>query len=255
MAASDDRDDAILEHVRRYHLTTTEVLHRKFFPESDPAAVRKVVARLVRERRLHAFDLFDNRKYYVLTPREAVARGEHRCLGLGFNFQGLVNVYAVLCFCQAQGVDAYTAKEFRSKFSDLYVHGMRSGNFFRERRPEQNRLGFILVDYGKNPKKIVRKVSDILTRCHKHLIFDQMIHRGLFLMAVLTSSEPKRQLIRKALEEGLKTTTEIRVELVPELQDILVNRGKIPRRPRGTARAKTPSGEPLDNIPEPPEGT
>jgi hypothetical protein len=74
MSPPNDRDEAILEHVRRYHLTTAEVLKRHFFAETNDAAVRKVVSRLIHERRLRAFNLFDNRKYYVLTPREAVAR-------------------------------------------------------------------------------------------------------------------------------------------------------------------------------------
>jgi hypothetical protein len=73
-----ERDAAILEHLRRYHLTTPEILHRLFFPGVGLNAVRKVTSRLIRERRISPARLFEQRKYFVLTPREAERLGEHR---------------------------------------------------------------------------------------------------------------------------------------------------------------------------------
>lgn len=65
-----ERDAAILEHLRRYHLTTPEILHRLFFPGVGLNAVRKVTARLIDEKRMMSARLFEQRKYFVLTPRE-----------------------------------------------------------------------------------------------------------------------------------------------------------------------------------------
>jgi hypothetical protein len=53
-----ERDAAILEHLRRYHLTTPEILHRLFFPGVGLNAVRKVTGRLCRERRIRPCWLF-----------------------------------------------------------------------------------------------------------------------------------------------------------------------------------------------------
>ena len=97
-----ERDAAILEHLRRYHLTTPEILHRLFFPGVGLNAVRKVTSRLSRERRISPARLFEQRKYFVLTPREAERLGEHRSIGRKFEYQGLVNAYGILSFCAAK---------------------------------------------------------------------------------------------------------------------------------------------------------
>lgn len=227
MSPPNDRDEAILEHVRRYHLTTAEVLKRHFFAETNDAAVRKVVSRLIHERRLRAFNLFDNRKYYVLTPREAVARGEHRCIALEFNYQGFVNAYAVLCFCMSQGVEIFTAKEFEEKFPDLHIRGVRSRNYFIDRAGENNRLGFIHVDYGSNPERIAKKVQRIISRGYTLPAFTRLIQRRRFIVAVLTPSEKKRAQIMAAIEADPPQFVEVRVAAVPELRDVLLNRKKI----------------------------
>ena len=164
MSPVNDRDEAILEHVRRYHLTTAEVLKTHFFPETNEAAVRKVVSRLVHERRLRSLALFENRRYYVLTAREAVSRGEHRCIAQEFNYQGFVNAYAVLCFCMSQGSPIFTAKEFEEQFPELVIRGVRSRNYFIDREGETGRLGFIHVDYGSHQDRIAKKVKRIISR-------------------------------------------------------------------------------------------
>ena len=227
MTTPNDRDEAILDHIRRYHLSTTEALRRKFFPETSEAAVRQVVARLIQERKVRSFDLFDNRKYYVLTPREAVARGEHRCISLAFNYQGFVNAYAVLWFCVAHGVDIFTAKEFETQFPDLLIRGVRTRNYYVERSETENRLGFILVDYGASPETLAGKVRRIIARGYTLPAFTRLIQRGRFVVAILTPNAEKKTLIRTLIEADPPTFAKIRIEVVPELQDVLVNRSKI----------------------------
>ncbi len=233
MSTLGDRDDAILKHLQRYHLTTSDVLRRKFFPDTNDAAVRKVIARLIRERRMRGFDLFDNRKYYVLTAREAVARNEHRSISREFNYQGFVNAYAVLCFCAAHGVDIYTPNEFEADFPDLIMRGVGSRNYYVERSEEPNRLAFILVDYGTNPERIAKKVGHIIARGYTLPPFTRLIQRGRFVITVLTADEDKRSFIRAAIEADPAQFVKVRLEVVPELRDILVNRGRIrPAAPR-----------------------
>lgn len=126
-----ERDDAILEHLRRYHLTTPEVLHRLFFDGVSPNAVTKVTSRLTREGRIsRPLRLFGQRTYFVLTPREAVRLGEHRAIARKFAYQGLVNAYGVLSFCAENGVQKFTPREFAAKFPELVIPGVRSGNYY-----------------------------------------------------------------------------------------------------------------------------
>lgn len=232
------RDEAILDHVRRYHLTTSDVLKRAFFPETNDAAVRKVVSRLTRERRLRPISLFDNRKYYVLTAREAVARGEHRCIAQEFNYQGFVNAYGVLCFCMREGVEIFTVKEFEEKFPDLLLRGVRTRNYFIDRRGETNRLGFIHVDYGTNPERIARKVQRIIARGYTLPMFTKLIQGGRFVVAVLTSSVEKKTEIAQALAASPSPCAGIHLAVVPELRDVLLNRATLSH-----SRHRVPTGE------------
>ena len=227
MATPNDRDEAILDHIRRYHLSTTETLRRKFFPEANEATVRQVVARLIREQKIRSFDLFDNRKYYVLTAREAVARKEHRSISRPFNYQGFVRAYAVLWFCVAHGVEIFTPREFEAQFPDLLMRGVQSRNYYVEPSESGNRLGFILVDYGTSPETLQRKLRHIIARGYSLPSFTRLIQRGKFVVAILTANEEKKALIRKQIEADPPTFAKIRIEAIPELQDILVNRSKI----------------------------
>jgi hypothetical protein len=246
---ADDRDEAILEHLRRYHLTTNEVLRQRFFPETNDAAVRKVVSRLIRVQKLLACRLFDNRKYYVLTPREAVARGEHRCIAQPFNYQGLVNAYAVLWFCTQQNAEIFTAQEFETKFPDLLIRGVRTRNYYLDRSEEPNRLAFILVDYGTKPEEIAKKIHRIISRGYTLAAFARLIQRGRFLIAILTPGEEKKSLIRAAIEANPPNLVKIRIDVVRELADILINRMKIrptSRKP-GKHKNSPPRSEQLTN--------
>jgi hypothetical protein len=237
-ATAEGRDEAILEHLTRYHLTTNEVLGRRFFPGTNDAAVRKVVSRLIREQKLRSCRLFDNRTYYVLTPREAVARGEHRCIAQPFNYQGFVNAYGVLWFCTEQQVEIFTAKEFETKFPDLLIRGVQTRNYYLDPSDESNRLGFIVVDYGTNPEKVARKIHHITSRGYTLPAFARLIQRERFLIAVLTPNEKKKALIRTAIEADPPQFVKIRIEVVEQLQDILVNRLKIrptSKRPKDQA--------------------
>ena len=257
MTTPNDRDEAILEHIRRYHLSTAEALRRKFFADTNKAALRQVVARLVMERKIRSFDLFEHRKYYVLTAREAVARGEHRSISRPFNYQGFVNAYAVLWFCVAQRAEIFTAREFETQFPELVVRGVRSRNYYVERGEAQNRLGFILVDYGTSPETLARKIHRIIARGYTLPAFTRLIHGGRFVVAVLTPSEQKQTLIRTAVEADPPRFAKIRLAVVPELQDILVNRSKFPPcfREQDPGTTATPPDGHADACPDEQEGT
>lgn len=225
-----ERDDAILEHLRRYHLTTPEVLHRLFFPGVGLNAVRKVTSRLIRERRIRRVPLFEQRIYFLLTHREAVRLGEHRCIAEPFEYQGIVNALAILCFCAANGVQKFTPKEFAEKFPDLVLPGVRSSNYYRE--PEQTpeglkqRLAFIHVDYGISPNALLKKVRKIPSRAYTLPAFAKLIQRGFFIVTVLTPTEAKAAEIRAVLSLEPPSPVRFRIQVVPELAELLTHRGK-----------------------------
>ena len=240
-SSENGRDAAILEHLRRYHLTTPEVLHRLFFQGAGLNAVRKVTSRLIRERRISPAQLYEQRKYFVLTPREAERLGEHRSIGRKFEYQGLVNAYGLLSFCVAAGVSKFTVKEFATTFPELVIPGVRSGNYYLE--PEQtpeglkNRLAFIHVDYGTTPETIVKKVRKIISRGYTLATFSRLIQTGNFIVSVVAPTEAKAEEIKAALATEPPGPVRFRITAVPDLGELLMRRGRLKanRRRRGAA--------------------
>lgn len=243
-----ERDAAILEHLRRYHLTTPEILHRFFFEGAGLNAVRKVTSRLIRERRISPAVLYEQRKYFVLTPREAERLGEHRSIGRKFEYQGLVNAYGLLSFCVAAGVSKFTPKEFAAAFPDFVIPGVRSGNYYVEPEitPEgrKNRLAFIHVDYGTTPETIVKKVRKIISRGFTLPAFSRLILSGNFIVTVVCPTEAKAEEIKTALATEPPSPVRFRITAVPDLGELLMRRGRLKanrRRRETTDEAQRPA--------------
>ena len=241
-----DRDDAILEHLRRFHLTTAEVLHRLFFPGSKLNAVRKVTARLAREKKIRAWQLFEQRKYFTLSPGQAARMGEDRSIGTPFQHQGLVNAYGVLHFAIETGTQPFTKKEFEEKFPELVIRGVIARNYYIDREPTdgyepadgheptqagvKNRLGFILVDYGTSPLTIRKKVHHVAARAYTLPAFAKLIQGDHFVIGIATPSPAKAGLIRAVLEDDGPGNVRYRIVPCSELGELLLHRGRRPAR-------------------------
>jgi hypothetical protein len=240
-----ERDAAILEHLRRYHLTTPEILHRLFFPGVGLNAVRKVTGRLSRERRIRPCRLFDQRKYFILTPREAVRLGEHRSIARPFEYQGLVNAFGVLSYCVQTGTKKFTPKEFQEKFPELVIPGVRLGNYYIDVEESsdgrKSRLGFMLVDYGTSELTILKKLRKIAARGFTLPAFTGLIQKGNFVNAVIAPTATKAESIKAALLAEPPGFIRYRVEVVPDLGELLVHRGRLrDRKPARDDQAEEP---------------
>jgi len=225
-----ERDDAILEHLRRFHLTTAEVLHRLFFPDSQLNAVRKVTARLVREKKIRPCPLFEQRKYFVLTPGQAARMGEDRSIGTPFQTQGLVNAYGVLHFAIETGTQPFTKKEFEEKFPELVIRGVIARNYYIDTEPTDAapkvRLGFVIVDYGTSPLTIRKKVHKVTARAYTLPRFARLIQNDGFVVAIVAPFETKAEHIKAVLADEGPGFVRYRVVSSPELGELLLHRGR-----------------------------
>jgi hypothetical protein len=97
------RDHDIFDHVRRYRLTTRDVLHRLFFPEVKPNAVTKVTSRLCDSGFLNRFDLYESRDYFVLGAEAARLLGVPQKRTEGLGVQALPIEFATLLYCTGAG--------------------------------------------------------------------------------------------------------------------------------------------------------
>jgi hypothetical protein len=240
------RDAAILEHIRRYHLTTPEILHRLFFPGVKINAVRQVIKRLFRQKRIHRATLYERRKYYLLTRRQAVRMGEDRRIGEKFEYQGLVNAFAILSFCAESGVTKFTPKEFAAAFPGCVIRGVRGANYYLDpydtTEGRKHRLGFIHVDYGISTKTLIqRKIRPILSRPFTKPDFTQLVQDGNFVVCILTPTAEKAEEIRVALTAERTGYARFRIVVVPDLAELLTRRGKFKKNrpiPTGKERGK-----------------
>jgi hypothetical protein len=175
--------------------------------------------------------LFDQRKYFILTPREAVRLGEHRSVARKFEYQGLVNAYGVLSYCVQTGTKKFTPKEFREQFPELVIPGVRLANYYIdiEETPEgrKSRLGFMLVDYGTSEQTILKKLRKIAARGFTLPEFTRLIQRGNFVNAIIVPTVAKAEAIKAALLNEAPGFIRYRVEAVEELGELLVHRGRL----------------------------
>ena len=223
MTEPNSRDELILEHVRRYHLTTDEILASLFFENASVRAARKVTTRLKQEGKLNRFRFFEGRVLCQLTPRAAEALGEHRSISRKFHYQGLVNAYGVLLFCANFGVDKFTAREFMDKFPDLHRRGTRASNYYVDNADGEKRLGFIQIDSGGDAKNLVKKIRKIIARAYGVPNFAKLIQGGKFMVAVVAPSAGKKALIERALGDEPTSPVKYRVVAIDELGHLLVN--------------------------------
>lgn len=226
-----ERDDAILEHLRRFHLTTAEVLHRLFFPGVGLNAVRKVTGRLGREKKIRPCRLFEQRKYFTLTPAQAARMGEDRSIGKPFEYQGLVNAYGVLLFSVANESQPFTKKEFEEQFPELVIRGVGARNYYIDREEtdegRKSRLGFMVVDYGASVLTIRKKVRKVTARAYTLPKFASLIQRGSFVVAIVAPTEAKAEDIKATLADEGPGYTRFRVVTCPELGELLLHRGQL----------------------------
>jgi len=232
-----ERDEAILEHLRRFHLTTPEILHRLFFPDAGLNAVRKVTGRLVRERKIRPCPLYEQRKYFVLTPGQAARMGEDRRIGQPYEEQGLVNAYGILLFCIEQGTHPFSKAEFEEKFPELVIRGVGARNYYVDREEtaegRKTRLGFIVVDYGTSPETIRKKVHKVAARAHTRPEFSTLIHKGGFVIAVVAPTDTKAEDIKAALAaDGPGGKVLYRIVASPELGEYLLHKGRLRKNER-----------------------
>jgi hypothetical protein len=215
-------DEAILAHVRRFRMTTQEVVHRLFYPGRDPDVVKSSLRRLRDGGHLASATLYQQRRYYHLTPRAArVLFGEKDKVARPFGEQALPRAYGILAFCclREPTRTKYTTAEFEKTFPQLVAPGLPSSWYYRDEDGTHNRLGFIQVDHGAHHRRIVSKCHAVIRRRMEFDTWRTLITADRFVIAIVTARQRKADRIQETLREELQTV-KFRIELVPELVNL-----------------------------------
>ena len=220
-----ERDEDILEHVRRYRLSTPEVLHRLFFDDSERNAVTKVTTRLTELKFLENHPLFGANRYFTLGSLGARAMGRTQKNVGPLGPQALYRDFGALeFFCRANPPRTnFTVSELARdpKFAPLLARKIDSSHYYLDVEDGVNRLGYLWVEGGGPIEHIVRKVQQKIIDPRMSVpILANYIQTRRFVVAVVTCTEAKRALIADALRQ-IATPAHFRIEVVPDLIQLL----------------------------------
>jgi hypothetical protein len=220
-----ERDEEILRHVRRYRLSTPDVLHRLFFDDSQINAVTKVTTRLTELEFLQNHHLFGTNRYFTLGRRGA------RAMGLAQKNIGplgplaLYRDFGALGFFCAENTqrEKLTVSELARdpQFAPLLARKIDNSHYYWDDAEDQTRLGYLWVEGGGPIEHIVRKVQQHIIAPRKSVpVLASYIQTGGFVVAIVTCTETKRRQIADALKQ-VTTPAFFRIEVVPDLIHLL----------------------------------
>jgi hypothetical protein len=218
-----DRDYEILAHVRRYRLTTPEVLHRLFFDDSDRNAVTKVTSRLCLHDFLQSHPLYAGFTYFSLGRRGAKVVGLSPTKAGPLGPQAKYREYGTLAFCCLQPTprERMLAADFLKQHPDCGYERHDVGHYYADYHESQARLGYIWVEGAGDVHHILHKVQhEIIEERRAVPSLRSVIDEGRFVVAVVTLHEDKKADIIRELGRQ-RTPVSFRVVVVPELRHLL----------------------------------
>lgn len=219
-----DRDRSILDHLKRYRITTNEVLETRFFGGDGHDALKTVRRRLVGAF-LQARPLgIGRRRYYQLTPRAARMFGEPEEVAAPLGTQALPRAYAVLVFCCLSGKrrERLHRDELREEYPELAGSSLAThSDLYIDEWGGKPRLARILVDYGGETAALVRKCHRFLAESRDRIAgFSNMLRQDAFTVTILTGEETKKQSIIDALTRK-PLDARVRIEVIGDLTTLL----------------------------------
>lgn len=215
-----ERDVEILGHIRRFRMTTSDVLHRLFFKGNEIDAVKSWVRRLRDADYLQTADLITPRKYLYLRPK-AVRKlyGESGKMAKALGVFALARQFGILSFC-CLGETAHrklTVFEFKDMFPSLADNSLPKDFYYVDKSGATQRLGFIYVDHGCANERIYQRYRHIVAQRYRIAAWRQeVIEPDRFTVAIVTAKPEKKKRIEEVFAER-KPMVPYCVEAVPDL--------------------------------------
>lgn len=216
-----EREQAIIDHVARYRLSTDEVLHELFFAGAQSVkTVQKAAARLVAAGWLDKFQAVGRRNIYVLGSNFESLR-PRRGSSASFSEQTLPETLAILYFCVRHRHRRLTVPEIRSVDSRLCETGLRNAAYYVAKREKTLGLSLLFVDRDSPVRRITWKIRRLVGQRNKRDGFRQWILDRRFSVTILTAFAEKQQQLVQAFPPTAQALVPIQVVLVPEFAPYL----------------------------------
>lgn len=217
-----ERDYDIFNHLRRYRITTPEILHRHFFADSERNAVTKVTSRLVKHEYLRRHDLYTPRKYFTIGPKAARIVGISPKHAAPLGPEALAREFGTLEFCLGGATlrQRLLVREVNDLNPELLARHIRSSYYYLDKHQETLRLGFIRVDFGAELNHLIRKLHEDIDHRYEHQAFRQFIDEGRFLIALVVARDDRKEDVRAALRRS-DWPVLFRIEVVSDLVHLI----------------------------------
>lgn len=200
-----DRDYDILDFVSRYRLATREVLHRKFFDDSELNAVTKVTSRLSDSGFLARHPFVNTSSYFTLGFAGCRLFGIPSRCAKELGSQALIIQYGILDYCTATGStrERITVSEIQSQHESLLARDLDPANYVNDATGEISKLQFVRVDGGGPADHVIRKLKLDMALRETNPICQGLNQLSRFEIACVTYSQSKLEQIQKRLDKEL----------------------------------------------------
>ena len=220
-----ERDEEILEHLRRYRISTKEVLHGLFFEDSEPAAVLKVMRRLTQVGLASTHNPDGLPQYFRVGPEYIRLRGLSRksCYPHGVQALPIHLGILLLCCTGDRRPERLTNSEIARNNPEILLGKKSRVNYLRYLNPatEKNELCIGRVDLGGPPHHVARQCERDIERLSKNEAILALMLKGQFAMEVVTVSREKAEQIAESIR-GRKFVVPFRLSVEPSLAPYIV---------------------------------
>jgi len=201
------RDRSLLTHLALYRMTWLEVLQAKYFFGGKPDAVKSALRRLRTGKQplIRSRQLYDQRVYYQLTYAGTRAIDATYRLAEALGRTTIIRQFALQSFFfLGNQEERYLLGQ--GQLCDLFdVQGNRLPKvpfYLASTGKEDKRLGFIMVDFGSEPRRCANRIVQRVLRLLQHSKIRSLSEAGVFELSVLTLTASKR----RSLYEQLKVS-------------------------------------------------
>lgn len=225
METSPKAADAIIEHVRRYRMTTLSAVRRmRELRQYKTRFVRHVLDSLCESSVLGRATLYRGLDYFYLNqPADESAAVNVR--GGRLSETAKIRNYALLHHCCLGAIQRrrLTADDLLSYLPEIHRSGVPL-NYYINLDSSLPRLGYVRVDVGGRGRwdRILSKCRDDLRLHWSHGGCREFIKRNLFEITLITTLPQKAARIQRTLKEANDPKTRmIRVVTCPDLINLI----------------------------------
>jgi hypothetical protein len=201
--------EAILQHLKRYRITTAEIVAAVIF-EGRVGEARAALSALLSRQKIVSRPLFGKTRFYQLSNAGVREMGEPEEVAKPPGPQALPRLFGVLHFCCNNGHRRrLTRDEYSGNLSSLHQQGLPYLDYVIEQENDSPVLKRIVVDLGGDAERLVRKLADFVKSMADIPDALALLDEDGFSFAVVTTTPSKADAILSAAKKlGLSVTVE-----------------------------------------------